>query len=59
MTDADGHRVEHRWAAYDRDAFLAAVAASGHPEADFVASFQRGEQFRYPALRPSAPVPSG
>jgi predicted phosphodiesterase len=57
--DADGHRVEHRRVAYDRDAFLAAVAASGHPEADFIASFQRGEQFRFPALRPGAPVPSG
>jgi hypothetical protein len=28
------------------DAFLPAVATCGHPEADLIASFQRGEQRR-------------
>ena len=42
--DGDGHLVEHRRIAYDRDAFLASVARSGHPAADYIASFQRGEQ---------------
>jgi predicted phosphodiesterase len=39
--DRHGHRVEHRRVAYDRDRFLATVARSGHPEADFIAAFQR------------------
>jgi predicted phosphodiesterase len=56
--DDASHRVEHRRVAYDRDAFLAVVAASGHPEADFIASFQRGEQFRHPSIRPGAPKPT-
>ena len=43
---------------YDRDEFLAKVARSGHPESDFIASFQRGEQFRHPARRPGAPTVS-
>jgi len=54
--DNDGHRVEHRRVAYDQEAFLASLAASGHPEAEFIASFQRGEQFRFPAVRPGAPA---
>lgn len=54
--DDHGHRVEHRRVAYDQGAFLASLAASGHPEADFIASFQRGEQFRFPAVRPGAPA---
>ena len=56
--DRHGHQVEHRRVAYDRDGFLAAVAGSGHPAADFIASFQHGEQYRHPAVRPGAPVPS-
>lgn len=37
--DRHGHRVEHRRVAYDRDAFLASVARSGHPAAAYIASF--------------------
>ena len=54
-TDRHGHGIEHRRVDYDRDAFLAAVARSGHPASDYIASFQRGEQYRYPARRPGAP----
>jgi diadenosine tetraphosphatase ApaH/serine/threonine PP2A family protein phosphatase len=55
-SDPDHHLVEHRRVAYDVDRFLAVVEQSGHPERDYIASFQRGEQFRYPAHRPGAPV---
>ncbi len=54
-SDRDHHRVEHRRVAYDVDRFLAIVRACGHPDPDYLASFQRGEQFRYPAERPGAP----
>ena len=54
--DRHQHTIEHRRVAYDRDAFLRTVARSGHPSADYIASFQRGEQIRYPALRPGAPM---
>ncbi len=54
--DADGHRLQHRRVAYDQDAFLASVARSGHPEAEYIASFVRGEQARHAASRPGAPV---
>jgi predicted phosphodiesterase len=55
-----GHDIEHHRVTYDREAFLRAVTASGHPEHDYIASFQRGEQYRYPAVRPGAPgVTSG
>src|SRR5205823_9755551 len=47
--DRSGHYVEHRRVSYDHGAFLATVARSGHPDADYIASFQRGEQVRYPA----------
>jgi predicted phosphodiesterase len=57
-TDRHGHAIEHRRVAYDRDGFLASVARSGHPGADFIASFQRGEQVRHPAVRPGAPIPT-
>lgn len=53
-----GHSVEHRRVSYDRDAFLETVARSGHPASDYIASFQHGEQFRYPARRPGAPEPT-
>ena len=55
--DRHGHYVEHRRVSYDRDAFLDAVARSDHPEADYIASFQRGEQYRYPAQRAGAHQP--
>jgi predicted phosphodiesterase len=55
-SDKHGHRLEHRRVPYDREEFLARVARSGHPERDYIASFQRGEQFRYPAQRPGAPI---
>jgi predicted phosphodiesterase len=54
--DRHGHRVEHRRVDYDRDAFLATVARSAHPSADYIASFQRGEQSRYRSRRPGAPL---
>lgn len=57
--DGEGHRVEHRRVAYDREAFLDGLARSGHPEADFIASFQRGEQVRHRSVRPGAPTVSG
>jgi predicted phosphodiesterase len=53
--DRHGHTIEHRRVGYDRDAFLSAVAASGHPASEFIASFQLGGQFRHPARRPGAP----
>ena len=56
--DRDGHRVEHRRVSYDQAAFLLAVAQSGHPAGDFIASFQRGDQVRYAARRPGAPEPT-
>jgi hypothetical protein len=57
---ADRHRhdVEHRRVSYDHGAFLEAVARSGHPASDYIASFQRGEQFHHPARRPGAPEPT-
>lgn len=56
--DRHGHRVEHRRVSYDQEGFLSSVARSGHPAADYIASFQRGEQVRYPALRTGAPCPT-
>jgi predicted phosphodiesterase len=53
--DRHGHRLEHRRVSYDRDLFLQRVERSGHPEAAFIGSFQRGEQYRYPAQRLGAP----
>jgi len=52
-----GHRLEHRRVAYDHDRFLASITRSGHPTSDFIASFQRGEQYRHPSRRPGAPNP--
>ena len=54
--DRHEHHLEHRRVAYDTDAFLESLASSGHPERDYIASFQRGEQFRHPARRPGAPL---
>lgn len=53
--DRHGHHVEHRRVAYDSDAFVASLAASGHPEHEFIASFQRGERTRFASRRPGAP----
>ncbi|HMG43761.1 MAG TPA: metallophosphoesterase family protein [Acidimicrobiales bacterium] len=52
-----GHRIEHCRVSYDRDAFLASIARSGHPAADYIASFQHGKQVRHPAQQPGAPDP--
>jgi predicted phosphodiesterase len=45
--DRHGHHVERRCVAYDTERFLRRVSESGHPEHDFIASFQRGEQIRH------------
>jgi hypothetical protein len=55
-SDADRHQIEHRRVAYDREAFLERLAESGHPQQDYIASFQRGDQIRYPAEREGAPT---
>ena len=59
VLDADRHGtgMQLRRVGYDVEAFLAVTAACGHPAADYIASFQRGEQVRYPARRPGAPDP--
>ena len=44
--DAHGHALTRRRVAYDHDEVLARIAKSSHPQADFLASFQRGEQMR-------------
>ncbi len=54
-SDRHGHHVEHRQVDYDRDRCLRALAQSGHPAQNYIASFQRGEQVRYPAHHPGAP----
>jgi predicted phosphodiesterase len=54
-TDRHGHRLAHRRVAYDHDAVIARLRAVGHPEAEYIGSFQRGEQVRHPAERPGAP----
>ncbi len=54
-SDRHGHRIAHRRVAYDQDAVLERVRRSGHPQSDYIASFQRGEQVRHPAARPGAP----
>jgi predicted phosphodiesterase len=46
---ADRTDIEHRRVAYDVDRFLHDIEASGHPAADYIASFQRGDQVRHPA----------
>jgi predicted phosphodiesterase len=56
--DRHGHSVEHRRVSYDREAFVDAVARSGHPASDYIVSFQRGEHVQYPARRPGAPEPN-
>lgn len=53
--DRHGHHVEHRRVAYDHAAAVARIEASSHPEAAYIASFQRGEQARFASRRPGAP----
>jgi predicted phosphodiesterase len=48
--DRHGHAVEHRRVGYDQEAFLNSVRESGHPASDYIASFQRGEHVRFPAV---------
>jgi hypothetical protein len=55
-SNRDGHRLTHARVAYDHDAFLAQVDRSGHPERDYIASFQRGDQIRHAADAPGAPA---
>jgi putative phosphoesterase len=58
-SDRHEHGLEHRRVSYDRDAFLERLRRSGHPEQDYIRSFQLGEQCRYPARRPGAPHIAG
>jgi predicted phosphodiesterase len=55
--DRHGHRVVHRRVEYDHDLVVRRLAESGHPQADWIASFQRGGQVRHAAVRPGAPEP--
>jgi predicted phosphodiesterase len=57
-SDRHSHALEHRRVSYDRERFLAIVDCSGHPERDFIASFQLGQQVQHPSRRPGAPEPS-
>jgi predicted phosphodiesterase len=54
-SDRHGHHIAHRRVSYDHDAVLERVRRSGHPQSDYIGSFQRGEQVRHPANRPGAP----
>jgi len=56
--DRQGYVLEHRRVSYDHDKFLSVVKRSGHPESGFIASFQLGQQIKFPARRPGAPEPS-
>ena len=53
--DRHGHTVEHRRVAYDRERVFAMIATCGHPEADYIASFQHGSQVRFASRRAGAP----
>lgn len=44
--DPHGHTLVHRRVTYDHHEVLARVARSSHPQAEYLASFQRGEQVR-------------
>jgi predicted phosphodiesterase len=56
--DRHGHRIEHRRVAYDHDACVRRIRASGHPAHGYIASFQLGEHVLYPADRPGAFAPT-
>jgi Calcineurin-like phosphoesterase superfamily domain len=43
QADRHGHALEHRRVPYDRNRFLAALARSGHPEQNYIASFPHNE----------------
>lgn len=60
VVDADrhGHRLAHRRVPYDHDEVVRRLAASGHTAAEWIASFQRGDRARWPAVRPGAPEPA-
>jgi predicted phosphodiesterase len=45
--DSAGHTVEHRRVSYDHEAFIELALASGHPEVDYITSFQLGAQVRF------------
>ena len=45
--DPNGHRLVHRRVTYDHDAVLQRLEVSDHPEAGYIASFQRGKQVRH------------
>ncbi len=51
-----GHRIIHRRVAYDHDEVVRRAVGSGHPVADYIASFQRGQQIRHPSVVPGAPA---
>jgi putative phosphoesterase len=42
--DVVGHRLAHRWVAYDHAAVVERCFASGHPQADYIAGFQSGRR---------------
>jgi predicted phosphodiesterase len=44
--DRRGHNLVHRQVAYDHDEVLARIRRSSHPQAEFLESFQRGQQVR-------------
>jgi predicted phosphodiesterase len=54
--DRQGHQVEHRRVGYDHAAVLERVARSGHPNAEYLASFQRGENIRFSSRQSGAPA---
>ena len=53
--DPAGHRIQHRRVPYDHEAVLRRIERSNHPEAKYLASFQRGEQVRHGADGPGVP----
>jgi predicted phosphodiesterase len=54
--DPHGHALVHRRVAYDHAHVLEQLRLSSHPEAGYLAGFQRGEQVRHSADRPGAPT---
>jgi predicted phosphodiesterase len=44
--DPRAHTLVHRQVAYDHDEVLRRIRTSSHPQADYLASFQRGDQVR-------------
>jgi predicted phosphodiesterase len=54
--DRHGHRLAHRRVSYDHDSVIERIGRSGHPEASYIARFQRGEHVQHRADRPGAPT---